>query len=38
MRIKREAKDSLEEIADWGATEQAPLFFQPNYQGQRRSG
>lgn len=31
MRIKKEAKDALEELADWGATEQAPVQFQPDW-------
>jgi len=30
-RIKSEAAESLTELADWGAQEQAPLFFQPDY-------
>jgi hypothetical protein len=32
MRIKQEAKFLLDEIVDWGATEQAPVTFQPDYQ------
>jgi hypothetical protein len=31
-RIKREGEMALEYIADWGATEQAPFTFQPDYQ------
>jgi len=30
-RIKQEAAASLNELADWGAQEQAPLRFQPDY-------
>lgn len=30
-RVKREAKDALEELADWGATEQAPLQMTPDW-------
>lgn len=37
MRLKQEAKFLLEEIADWGATEQAPITFQPDYQMSSRS-
>ncbi|MGH7782238.1 MAG: hypothetical protein ACREO5_00110 [Candidatus Binatia bacterium] len=33
MRIKNEAKESLDELSDWGATEQASMFFQPLYEG-----
>jgi hypothetical protein len=31
-RIKQEAKEALAEIVDWGATEQATMYFQPDYQ------
>ena len=31
-RIKREADEALEYISNWGAQEQAPMFFQPDYQ------
>jgi hypothetical protein len=34
-RIKNEARLALEEIVDWGATEQAPITFQPNFEGMR---
>jgi hypothetical protein len=37
IRIKQEAKMMLDEIADWGATEQAPVTFQPDYQMSVRS-
>jgi hypothetical protein len=31
MRVKQEAAQALEEIANWGAQEQAPMWFQPDY-------
>lgn len=37
VRIKQEAKMVWDEIADWGATEQAPVTFQPDYQMNVRS-
>jgi hypothetical protein len=38
IRIKREAKESLDELGDWGATEQAPIEFQPDWRmGQMRN-
>ena len=38
MRIKAEAKDALDYITDWGAQEQAPTYFQPDYQFGMYSG
>jgi hypothetical protein len=34
-RVKNEARAALAEISDWGATEQAPITFQPDFSGQR---
>jgi hypothetical protein len=31
-RIKKEAEDALTEISDWGAQEQAPFYFKPDFQ------
>jgi hypothetical protein len=31
MRIKKEADDAVKELSDWGATEQAPITFQPDW-------
>ena len=31
-RLEKKAETALEEITDWGATEQAPMFFQPSPQ------
>jgi hypothetical protein len=31
MRIKKEARELEDELADWGATEQAPISFQPDW-------
>jgi hypothetical protein len=31
QRLKREAAMALEKVADWGATEQAPISFQPDW-------
>ncbi len=31
MRVKKEARDLENELADWGATEQAPVTFQPDW-------
>jgi hypothetical protein len=38
MRLKAEAKEALEYITDWGAQEQAPTYFQPDYQFGMYSG
>jgi hypothetical protein len=35
-RIKNEARDALEQIVDWGSTEQAPIRFTPDYQSMNR--
>lgn len=31
LRIRKEAKEAVEELSDWGATEQAPITFQPDW-------
>jgi hypothetical protein len=38
MRLKAEAKEALEYITDWGAQEQAPMYFTPDYQFGMYSG
>jgi hypothetical protein len=30
VRLKNEAREALDEIADWGATEEAPMKLQPD--------
>jgi hypothetical protein len=38
IEIKQEAKDALTELADWGAQEQAPMRFQPDYRWSNMQG